>query len=118
MITSSPLATASTIALCSFCFFICGRIMMKYRTTNISTSEGAAGSDSARRRPQTGDGEQQPRCGPEPALLQQDGQWQAVQMPWRVDVGREKPAVETGLKASVDDPVRAVLGESREFVDV
>ena len=36
--TSSPLATASIIALCSFCRFICGRIMMKYSTTNISTS--------------------------------------------------------------------------------
>ena len=38
MTTSSPLASASIIALCSFCFFICGRIMMKYSTTNISTS--------------------------------------------------------------------------------
>ncbi len=38
MTTSSPLAIASTIALCSFWRFICGRIMMKYSTTNISTS--------------------------------------------------------------------------------
>ena len=38
MMTSSPLASASIMALCSFCFFICGRIMMKYSTTNISTS--------------------------------------------------------------------------------
>ena len=29
---------ASTMALCSFWRFICGRIMMKYSTTNISTS--------------------------------------------------------------------------------
>ena len=36
--TSSPLARASIMARCSFCFFICGRIMMKYSTTNISTS--------------------------------------------------------------------------------
>jgi hypothetical protein len=38
MTTSSPLARASIIALCSFWRFICGRIMMKYSTTNISTS--------------------------------------------------------------------------------
>ena len=38
MTTSSPLASASIIALCSFCRFICGRIMTKYSTTNISTS--------------------------------------------------------------------------------
>ena len=36
--TSSPLASASIIALCSFCRFICGRIITKYSTTNISTS--------------------------------------------------------------------------------
>ena len=38
MTTSSPLASASIMAFISFCFFICGRIMMKYSTTNISTS--------------------------------------------------------------------------------
>ena len=36
--TSSPLASASIIALCSFWRFICGRIITKYSTTNINTS--------------------------------------------------------------------------------
>src|SRR5439155_24537661 len=36
--TSSPLASASIIAFDSFCRFICGRIITKYSTTNISTS--------------------------------------------------------------------------------
>src|SRR6218665_3956078 len=38
MTTSSPLARASTMALCSFWRFIWGRIITKYSTTNISTS--------------------------------------------------------------------------------
>ena len=43
--TSSPLASASIIARCSFCFFICGRIITKYSTTNISTSGSMPVSD-------------------------------------------------------------------------
>ena len=34
--TSSPLAMASIMVLCSFCRFICGRIITKYSTTNIN----------------------------------------------------------------------------------
>src|SRR4051812_7669088 len=33
--TSSPFCRASSIDLCSFAFFICGRIITKYRMTNI-----------------------------------------------------------------------------------
>src|SRR5450631_914676 len=35
--TSSPFCSASSIVLCSLAFFICGRIMMKYMTTNMRT---------------------------------------------------------------------------------
>src|SRR5699024_5677563 len=37
VITSSPLASASTMARCCFCFFCCGRISMKYMATNMTT---------------------------------------------------------------------------------
>src|SRR5215831_15626972 len=36
VITSSPFCSASIMAFCSFAFFICGRIIMKYSTPNMS----------------------------------------------------------------------------------